>query len=96
MRKRQRRVAVNWSHRMRSLSALAIVSSLMLMVLLSATETSAQLSRSVVWDRYDVTIDLNPDGSLHITERQVVRFIGGCRDGQQGHEKCDNKLIHCF
>jgi uncharacterized membrane protein YgcG len=37
----------------------------------------AQFARSVVWDRYDVTLDLNPDGSYHVVERQVVDFEGG-------------------
>lgn len=38
---------------------------------------AAQSARSVVWDRYDVTLDLRRDGSLHVVERQTVRFRGG-------------------
>jgi Predicted membrane protein (DUF2207) len=37
----------------------------------------AQFGRSVAWDRYDVTLDLRPDGSYHVIERQVVDFEGG-------------------
>lgn len=78
MRKRQRRVAMRWSNTARVVSAFVILSSLLLAIFLGERqEASAQLSRSVVWDRYDVTIDLNADGSLHVTERQVVHFIGG-------------------
>lgn len=38
---------------------------------------AAQSDRSVVWERYDVTLDLRQDGSLHVVERQTVRFRGG-------------------
>src|SRR5262249_50296624 len=39
--------------------------------------SGAQFAKSAVWDRYDVTIDLNQDGSYHVVERQVVDFQGG-------------------
>jgi hypothetical protein len=39
--------------------------------------TSAQEGKSVVWDRYDVTLDLLSDGSYHVTERQEIDFQGG-------------------
>jgi uncharacterized protein (TIGR04222 family) len=37
----------------------------------------AQTGKSVVWDRYDVTLDLKNDGSYHVTERQEIDFQGG-------------------
>jgi hypothetical protein len=43
----------------------------------SSPRVDAQSGRSVSWNRYDVTIDLNQDGSYHVVERQVVDFRGG-------------------
>jgi len=63
----------------RSMFVLAILGSLVLTVLLSGEETRAQRTKSVVWDRYNVTIDLNRDGSYHVTERQVVLSVGRSR-----------------
>jgi uncharacterized protein (TIGR04222 family) len=37
----------------------------------------AQDEKSVVWDRYDVTLELREDGSYHVTERQEIDFRGG-------------------
>ena len=37
----------------------------------------AAQERSVEWSRFDVTVDLQTDGSYHVTERQVVDFQGG-------------------
>jgi hypothetical protein len=34
-------------------------------------------SRSVEWRRFDVALDLRPDGLLHVTEREEVEFVGG-------------------
>lgn len=34
-------------------------------------------SRSVAWATFDVSLDLRPDGSYHITERQEIDFLGG-------------------
>jgi hypothetical protein len=40
-------------------------------------QTAAQDGKSVVWDRYDVTLELRGDGSYHVTERQEIDFRGG-------------------
>ncbi len=37
---------------------------------------SRQSSDSVVWNVYDVTLDIGADGVIHVTERQEVRFDG--------------------
>ncbi|HQY31042.1 MAG TPA: DUF2207 domain-containing protein, partial [Thermomicrobiales bacterium] len=34
-------------------------------------------AKSVTWRNYDVTLDLNEDGSFHVTELQTVDFAGG-------------------
>lgn len=33
--------------------------------------------RSVVWERFDVDIEILPDGTFEVTEHQTIRFIGG-------------------
>ncbi|MGH2559106.1 MAG: DUF2207 domain-containing protein [Thermomicrobiales bacterium] len=38
---------------------------------------SAQATRAVVWDQYDVSLTLRPDGSYRVVERMVVDFQGG-------------------
>lgn len=45
--------------------------------LVGAPAASAQTAKSVVWDRYDVTLDLRNDGSYHVAERQQIDFRGG-------------------
>lgn len=45
------------------------------LVLLFPADAWAQDS-GVVWDRYDVTIDVRSDGTMHITEYQVITFDG--------------------
>ena len=43
-----------------------------------AEPTVAQQStRSVEWARFDVTLDVQPDGSFHVVERQAIDFFGG-------------------
>ncbi|HEY7033249.1 MAG TPA: DUF2207 domain-containing protein [Thermomicrobiales bacterium] len=46
-------------------------------VALGARAISAQESKSVVWNQYDVTLDVQTDGSYHVTERQEIDFRGG-------------------
>ena len=38
---------------------------------------SAREAKWVVWDRYDVTLDVQTDGTYHVTERQEIDFQGG-------------------
>jgi len=48
-----------------------------LTILGSSLHAGAQFGRSAVWDRFDVTLDLNQDGSYHVVERQAIEFEGG-------------------
>ncbi len=58
---------------------------LVLLTLLAATialgltslEATAQSTKSVTWNRYDVTIQVQSDGSYHVVERQEIAFHGG-------------------
>jgi len=34
-------------------------------------------ARSLYWERYDVTLDVHEDGTLTVTEDQVIAFVGG-------------------
>ncbi|MBA2247225.1 MAG: DUF2207 domain-containing protein, partial [Chloroflexia bacterium] len=43
--------------------------------------TRAQTTSDVVWENYDVTIDVRRDGTMHVTERQVVQFNGRYSNG---------------
>src|SRR5262245_8118494 len=40
-------------------------------------QTRAQSDRAVEWDRFDVQLELQQDGSYRVTETQVVAFDGG-------------------
>ena len=42
-----------------------------------ATPVATGEAGAIEWTRYDVVIDLRPDGVLHVTERQEVAFQGG-------------------
>jgi hypothetical protein len=50
-------------------------------VISSVQDTRAQSSDAVVWDQYDVTIDVRSDGTMHITEYQVIEFTGQFSSG---------------
>lgn len=42
---------------------------------------TAQSESGVVWERYDVTLDVQSDGTIHVTEYQVITFDGRFRAG---------------
>ena len=46
------------------------------LVLLSALPTLAA-EKSIVWDRFDVDITVNTDGTFDVAEHQTIRFIDG-------------------
>ena len=46
------------------------------LVLLSALPTLAA-EKSIVWDRFDVDITVNDDGTFDVAEHQSIRFIDG-------------------
>src|SRR5215217_9206821 len=61
----------------RLLAPSAIVLLTILAILMTATSgVRAQGSRSFVWDKYDVTIQVEEGGSLLVTERFDVAFSG--------------------
>lgn len=51
------------------------------MLVLGSAPVAAQTARSATWERFDVTIDLLPDGTLRVVERQQVRFEGTFQRG---------------
>ncbi len=55
-----------------------VVGVVMLLFFVSANRdgTNRDVAPEVVWDRYDVTIDVRKDGTLHVTEAQEVSFDG--------------------
>jgi uncharacterized membrane protein len=61
----------------RLLDLLALPVLLILATSLFLQPVHAATEKSVVWNRYDVTLDLRGDGSFHVTERQEIDFIGG-------------------
>jgi hypothetical protein len=65
----------------RGLSLFLVVLALALPMLAQPTGALAQAPADVVWDRYDVTIDVRSDGSMHITEHQVITFNGQFSQG---------------
>ena len=59
---------------------------LMAMVIFALTGLTPSLLRAqdadaVVWDRYDVTIEVQEDGSMHVTEYQEISFNGRFSEG---------------
>ena len=44
-------------------------------------DAQAQSFDAVVWDQYDVTIDVRSDGTMHVTEYQVIEFTGRFQAG---------------
>ncbi|RIK43848.1 MAG: hypothetical protein DCC58_09070 [Chloroflexi bacterium] len=57
---------------------LSIVAVIIWAVLLGPFAAQPALAaKTAVWERYDTTIDVRPDGVLGITEDQVIRFSGG-------------------
>lgn len=66
----------------RWLLAIVLLSMVSLTALLPSYPALAQADDdSVVWTDYDVAIDVREDGTMHITERQVVEFDGYFSNG---------------
>ncbi len=62
------------------MSGLGQALTLILVLLCSfAGSTWAQDSEEFVWQRYDVDLNLQQDGSIQVTETQEVRFLSGQR-----------------
>ncbi len=61
---------------------LALIALVLLLGLAALPTTSrAQTTSDVVWETYDVTIDVRRDGTMHVSERQVVQFNGRFSNG---------------
>lgn len=59
---------------LRRSSAVVVI---LLLLLGAPAAATAQESRQLRWDRYDVTIDLRPDGSFRVCEQQDITFVRG-------------------
>lgn len=55
-------------------TAMALALLVVVLTLSSAVPAFAQGSPTVTWDRYDVTLDVRSDGSIHVTEHQEITF----------------------
>lgn len=56
---------------------MAFAGVLVFALLLSACETTTPGEKTLHWERYDVTIDVNQDGTFHVTEDQEISFDSG-------------------
>ena len=51
------------------------------LVLVPVGAVRAQSADSIVWDRYDVTLDVQSDGTVQVTEYQEITFYGEYSQG---------------
>jgi uncharacterized protein (TIGR04222 family) len=63
--------------RLVSLAAILSLTVALALAVATGPVVEAQEGKSVTWNRYDVTLELRPDGSYHVTERQEIEFQGG-------------------
>jgi uncharacterized protein (TIGR04222 family) len=63
--------------RLRPWLAWLLVLAATLALIVAPSGTLAQSTKSVTWNRYDVTIEVRSDGSFHVVERQEIAFHGG-------------------
>jgi len=54
---------------------------LLAITVLAPQPLAAQGAEAVVWDRYDVTLDVRDDGTMHVTEYQEISFSGNFSSG---------------
>ncbi len=60
---------------MRKLRSVGIL--LILTVVLAGALPASAQSKTLVWERYDVFLDISPNGDLRVTERQTINFTSG-------------------
>ncbi|MGI8963086.1 MAG: DUF2207 family protein, partial [Thermomicrobiales bacterium] len=72
--------AVNLSRPSRAVSSLLAVI-VALLTLTSLATVHAQDYSPVTWDRFDVTLDVRSDGTIHVTEHQQITFDGQFSSG---------------
>lgn len=58
-------------------SALFLATMLVLLGSLLDTQTLLAQDKSLVWERFDVNLVLNPDGTVAVEEQQTIRFTSG-------------------
>ena len=59
------------------LTKLNVVLALVLTLFLASAPPLSAQEKSIVWDRFDVTIDVSVDGSFQVAEEQTIRFTQG-------------------
>ncbi|MGN6030207.1 MAG: DUF2207 domain-containing protein, partial [Thermomicrobiales bacterium] len=69
-----------WSIRGRGWRVAALLLPFLALLVAVAPIRDAGAASSVTWERYDVNLDVQANGTVHVVERQVVRF-----DGQFSH-----------
>ncbi len=66
----------------RALLATPMALLLLIVAIVGGAPAIAQsTTRSVTWQRFDVDLDVRPDGSLNVTETQVIQFTGTFQEG---------------
>lgn len=58
-------------------SRLACLLGLLLLFLNWTLPAQAQEDKNLVWERYDVNLDLRSDGTMRVTETQQIRYLSG-------------------
>ena len=61
----------------------------LILVIAVALPTAAQ-TKTLYWDRFDVDITVNQDGTFDVAEKQVIQFTSGTFTG--GFRSIDNNL----
>src|SRR5262245_29651775 len=65
------------TRRARTLSWLVALAAALLLIAAISGSAVTQAAKAVEWARFDVTIEVQPNGNFHVTERQEVDFQGG-------------------
>jgi hypothetical protein len=61
--------------------SLGAIMLLLVVVLQVGTPTSAAQARNVAWTRYDVDLNVQPNGSVQVSETQTIQFHGTYQQG---------------
>src|SRR5438270_14047497 len=60
---------------------MSAITLLLVIALQVGAPTAAAQGRNVAWNRYDVDLDVQPDGSVQVTETQTIHFQGTYQQG---------------
>src|SRR5690242_397041 len=85
-RRKGSRVSVGRRHREsggRVLGGLMLLAAVIALAgaLVARSSSTVLAAKSVTWASYDITLDLQQDGTYHVTERQTIDFSGGTFTG---------------